>query len=145
MITSKLRVRVNSAMNYTVEEIKLARQLKSAGLPWEPQAGHYVYDETGFCKQASPFQEKVYFVLNYAYFMKAVGGVERFKEIMTWLPTWDDAREILRNYDMSDEEILQQLGAEKAIEKGTERYALYQLIASSLKNSKETAASAHAD
>ena len=119
-------------MRYTEAEIEMARQLRRNGLAWEPKAGHYVYDETAFCKQPSPFQDRVYFILNYPYFMKTVGGVERFKEIMTWLPTWDDARGILRSLQVSDQDILDHLGKERAIETGTERLALYELIAATL-------------
>ena len=110
-------------MNFSEEEIQLAKDLRKLGLAWEPKAGHYVYDETGFCKQASPFQEKVYFILNYNYFMKAVGGVERFKEIMIWLPTWDDARELIRGLDVSDQAMLDYLSDQRAIEQGKERLA----------------------
>jgi hypothetical protein len=119
-------------MRFTDEEIILARKLRDEGLPWEPAAGHYVYDETGFCKQSSPFQDRVYFILNYSYFMKAVGGVERFKDIMIWLPTWYDAREILRNYRVSDQQIREHLFSAQAIERGTERLSLYELIASQI-------------
>jgi hypothetical protein len=117
-------------MRFTDEEITLARKLRDEGLPWEPAAGHYVYDETGFCKQSSPFQDGVYFILNYSYFMKAVGGVERFQEIMTWLPTWYDAREILRTYRVPDQQVREYLVNNQAIERGIERLSLYELIAS---------------
>ena len=121
-------------MRFSEAEIDLARRLQRNGLTWEPKAGNYVYDETGFCKQASPFQERVYFILNYSYFMKTVGGVDRFKAIMTWLPTWNDAREILRSLHVSDQQILEYLTAEKAIENGMERFALYGLIDSTIGN-----------
>ena len=117
-------------MRFTDEEITLARTLRDDGLPWEPAAGHYVYDETGFCKQSSPFQDRVYFILNYSYCMKAVGGVERFKEIMIWLPTWYDAREILRTYRVPDQQVREYLVNDQAIERGIERLSLYELIAS---------------
>ena len=126
-------------MRYTDDEIHLARQLRDRRLLWQPKAGHYVYDETGFCKQASPFQDRVYFILNYPYFMKTVGGVDRFKEIMTWLPTWEDARQILRNHHVSDQQDLAHLCNEHAVEDGTERFALYRLIASSLSNDSPAA------
>lgn len=116
-------------MRFSETEIDLARQLQRDGFTWEPKAGNYVYDETGFCQQPSPFQDRVYFILNYPYFMRAVGGVDRFKEIMTWLPTWDDAREILRSLDVSDQLILEHLSNENAIQNGTERLVLYKLIA----------------
>ena len=125
------------------EEIELARQFRRDGLVWEPQPGNYVYDETGFCKQPSPFQDRVYFILNCPYFMKAVGGVDRFKEIMTWLPTWDDARDILRSLRVSDDRILEHLRRERAIENGRERVVLYEMIASALRSEAGSAAPGH--
>ena len=119
-------------MHFSDEEIELACQLREAGLAWEPRAGHYVYDETGFCKQASPFQEKVYFILNYDYFMKAVGGIERFKQIMLWLPTWDDARRQLEFLGVPDARVVDRLEHTRAIEQGNERFILYQLMKSAL-------------
>ncbi len=52
-------------MQFRPEEIEMARQPRRLGLPWEPKAGHYVYDETGLCRKTSPFQDGMYFVLNY--------------------------------------------------------------------------------
>ncbi|MGB7326679.1 MAG: hypothetical protein WBD31_17520 [Rubripirellula sp.] len=114
-------------MHFTNEEISAAKRLRESGLAWEPQAGHYVFDETGFCKQSSPFQEKVYFVLNYSYFMRAVGGVPRFKEIMVWLPTWEDIRKVLRGFGIADAEVASYLHEHHAINLGSERLALYEL------------------
>ena len=119
-------------MDFSEAEIALARKLRHTALAWEPKAGHYVYDETGFCKQSSPFQEKVYFILNYDYFMKAVGGVERFKEIMLWLPTWHDARQVLESLGVPNEQVWEQIDSSNAIATGIERYVLYQLIESAL-------------
>ena len=62
-------------MRFTEQEIKAAQQLEELGLQWTPQAGHYVFDPTEFCKAPSPFQDRVYFILNYPYFMKAAGGL----------------------------------------------------------------------
>ena len=121
-------------MRFTDEEIQLARQFRRDGLEWEPKPGNYVYDETAFCKQQSPFQDRVYFILNYPYFMKTVGGVQRFKDIMTWLPTWDDARDILRSFRVSNDEILKCLCDERSIEKGCERLSLYKMIAAALQS-----------
>ena len=115
-------------MRFSDAEIEAARRLRSGGLSWEPKAGHYVYDETGFCKQTSPFQERVYFILNYPYFIRTVGGVQRFKEIMLWLPTWDDLREILREFGVTDFDVACSLAEQKAIESGREREALYEMV-----------------
>ena len=106
----------------------MARQLRRSGLSWEPKAGHYVYDETQFCQQASPFQENVYFILNHPYFMKAAGGVEKFKEIMLWLPTWHDVRQLLWQFDITDQHVLETLTARNAIERGEELDALLDLL-----------------
>ncbi|WP_283434490.1 hypothetical protein [Neorhodopirellula lusitana] len=116
-----------TAMNFSSQEIELARSLRQRGIPWEPEAGNYVYDLTGFCKQKSPFQERVYFILNYPYFMRNVGGVDRFKEIMLWLPTWENLRDLLRVHGISDQQVSLHLAETQAIENGTERLALYQL------------------
>lgn len=111
-------------MKFTEEEMATARRLRDAGLDWVPTAGHFVFDETGFCKQPSPFQDSVYFILNYEYFMKTVGGVERFQEIMTWLPTWFDCREILAVLNVSSSDITHRLEETSAIEEGNERFCL---------------------
>ena len=115
-------------MKFTAQEIQLTRTLRRQGSPWEPRVGHYVYDETGFCKQKSPFQDRVYFILNYSYFMRAVGGIDRFKDIMLWLPTWEDLRNMIRNLGVSDHEVADYMRAEHALEAGTEKLALIQLV-----------------
>jgi hypothetical protein len=113
-------------------EIEAARRLRQAGLSWHPRAGHYVFDETKFCKQTSPFQDQVYFILNYSYFMETVGGVERFKEIMLWLPTWDDLREMLSELGVADVDVAAYLNKRNAIESREERLSLYELVESCL-------------
>ena len=119
-------------MKFSEQEIEMARSLRQRGLAWEPRAGHYVFDETGFCKQASPFQDGVYFILNYPYFMRAVGGVDRFKEIMLWLPTWDDLRALLQEFGVSDQEVAEYLHSGRFFESGGERLALYQMVGNCL-------------
>lgn len=115
-------------VHFSETEIKLAKQLREHGLAWEPTVGHYVYDETGICEKGSPFQERVYFILNYAYFMQLVGGVDRFKEAMVWLPTWEDLRVIVRDCGYSDTVVADYLAANHSIERGAERLDLYQLV-----------------
>jgi hypothetical protein len=116
-------------MKFSSRQIELAVELKALGLTWEPSVGNYVYDATGAVKPTSPFQEHVYFLLNYDCFMERVGGVERFKAIMTWLPTWTDARGILRSLGVSDKEVQEQLVYSGALVDGTELLKLYELIA----------------
>jgi hypothetical protein len=77
----------------------------------------------------------VYFILNYDYFINQAGGVERFKEIMLWLPTWHDARKILQSFGVSDQEVATELWERCAIENQRELLVLYELIADKLRHS----------
>jgi hypothetical protein len=124
-------------MRFTAEEIEMARHLRQLGLPWEPRAGHYVYDETGFCQKGSPFQDLVYFILNYDYFISQVGGVDRFKQIMLWLPTWHDAREVLCSLGVRDTEVAAALQKQHAIENQRELLSLFEMIAARLQGNEQ--------
>ena len=115
-------------MTFSEPEIELALRLKDRNVPWEPAVGHYVYDAGGIVDRPSPFQAHVYFVLNYDYFMGLVGGLERFRREMTWLPTWEDARDLLGRLRISDADVQAALSQTKAIEQRCERLALYRLI-----------------
>lgn len=119
-------------MKFGPRQIELAIALKDMGLAWKPSVGNYVYDATGAVKPTSPFQEHVYFLLNYDCFMERVGGVERFKSLMTWLPTWSDAREILSSLGLSDAELQNELVRSNALENSSEILKLYELIAQQL-------------
>jgi hypothetical protein len=125
-------------MQFSPEEINMARALRRLGLSWEPRAGHYVYDEAGFCSRGSPFQDGVYFILNYEYFMNQAGGVRRFKQIMLWLPTWHDARNLLHSFGVSDQEVAVELRERRAIEDERELLVLYELIADRLRYSNQS-------
>ena len=52
-------------MKFSSQQCALAIQFKEMGLEWEPTVGNYVYDATAAVKPSSPFQEHVYFLLNY--------------------------------------------------------------------------------
>lgn len=124
-------------MKFTEQQITLARRFKRLGLAWEPAVGNYVYDAGGAVTPTSPFQEHVYFLLNYDCFMERVGGLERFKAIMMWLPTWSDAREILANLGVTNDEVRDELVRSEALEAGSELLQLYKLIASHLSTRHE--------
>ena len=113
-------------MRFTEDQITIAKRLKQLGIPWQPQVGHYVYDANRICPKSSPFQQGVYFLLNFDCFMQHVGGVERFRDNMVWLPTWHESRGILRKLGVPDTEVAH-LSAE-AILQGEELTCLYRLI-----------------
>ena len=120
-------------MRFTEEQISIAKRLKELEMPWTPQVGHYVYDANQICPKSSPFRERVYFLLNFDCFMQHVGGLERFRNNMVWLPTWHDAREILRDLGIPDSEVAQH--SAKAMCNGEELTCLYNLILKALPGS----------
>ena len=71
--------------------------------------------------------------MNYDYFMKKVGGVERFKEIMVWLPTWHEARDLLRQFDVANVDIATHLADHHSIERDEELTTLLELLVSVLR------------
>lgn len=119
-------------MKFSDTEISLANELRRLNVPWTPSVGHYVLDETGVVQRGSPFQQGVYFVLNYDHFMSLAGGVDKFRETMLWLPTWEDCRAVLRDLKVPDNDVVSHLSAASAIENGNERIVLYELIRSTL-------------
>lgn len=121
-------------MEFDQHLIRQACQLKSLGIDWKPSVGHYVYDETGAVQASSPFEEGVYFLLNFECFMRRVGGPERFARLMVWLPTWHDARCVLRSYGVDDQVVQRELVSRGSLTSGTELLLLYEMIARQLRN-----------
>lgn len=115
-------------MRFSNEEISIARKLHTLGLPWQPQPGHYVWDEKGIIEQPSPFMEKVYFILDLKHFLRRSETIEGLKGAMFWLPTWEQCRELLRSYQVSDATILDKISQTEVWASTTERLTLYQLL-----------------
>ncbi len=114
------------------EEISLARQMREAGLPWEPGVGHYVFDEAGLIEIASPFQDRVYFILDIKHFLRRAETVEALKAGMFWLPQWHQARKTARELGIADAMLLQHLADSGALETNAELSTLYRLIIQAL-------------
>jgi hypothetical protein len=115
-------------VKFTQRLIDIAIELKKLELPWEPAVGNYVYDVNNVVKPSSPFQEGVYFLLNYDCFTSRLGGVERFRDVLVWLPTWDDARQLLRSLGCDDAEQSRELAQSGAIDNGSELLKLYEML-----------------
>jgi hypothetical protein len=122
------------AMQFSTQERQGALQLRDLGLTWEPQAGHYVWDEAGLIEQPSPFQEGVYFILDLKHFLRRAGTMERLKQAMVWLPTWHDARLILQTMGVENGRVADALQAQAALEQNRELLTLYDLIAARLRD-----------
>ncbi len=115
-------------MTFSDRMIELAIAMKSAGVPWQPSAGHYVFDKGRIVQRASPFQDGVYFVLNLPHFVKLAGGVDAFVDKMVWLPTWEQARQVLRDAGMTDQCLQSVLLEKNSIARQEELVTLYELI-----------------
>jgi len=120
-------------MLFSQQEIDAARNLRELGVSWFPAPGHFVFDEAGVIEQPSPFQERVYFILELKHFLRRTGCVDRLKVALFWLPTWHDARELLRAQGVADGEVADALRNARAIENRSELLTLYRLIAIGLR------------
>ncbi len=116
-------------MRFSQQDIDSARRLRELGLSWFPAPGHFVFDEAGVVEQPSPFQERVYFILELRHFLRRTGCVDRLKSALFWLPTWHDARELLHSHGVADSEVADALHNAGYIDSWSELLTLYGLIA----------------
>ena len=119
-------------MKFSAAEIELAQKLKADGLSWTPSVGHFVWDQDNLINASSPFHDRVFFILDLKHFLRRSGTIERLAQGCCWLPTWYDAREVLRAFAISDQQVADHLASTGAIAAGTERLELYRLISESL-------------
>jgi hypothetical protein len=115
-------------MKFTPQMIELAIRFKAGGVPWQPAPGDYVLDRQAIVQRESPFQPGVYFILNLPHFAKLAGGPEDLQEKLVWLPTWDQARAVLRDAGLSDAAQQVTLVQREAIATNRELITLYELI-----------------
>lgn len=118
----------NGAVHFCQEELELAQLFKAYGLEWTPSVGHFVLDQSELIECDSPFQGRVFFILDLKHFLRRSDSIENLKQSMCWLPTWQQARQILRQNGVSNSQVAAHLSETKAIESGTERLELYRLI-----------------
>lgn len=78
--------------------LEAARDLKRAGLPWNPHVGCFVWDPDEVMPVPSPFPQRIYFVLNLGRFTEILGSTEAVREELVWIPTWTQARALLAAY-----------------------------------------------
>lgn len=83
-------------MHFSTKQIDLACQLKDAGLSWTPGVGQYAYDRDGQIRPGSPFQDRVYFFLDFPCFIDYFGGLQSLHDSMVWLPTFEQATQSIR-------------------------------------------------
>ena len=115
-------------VHFTDEELQLAQLFKAYGLDWTPQVGHYVLDQSNLIECPSPFQDRVYFILDLKHFLRRSGTLDSLKDRMCWLPNWEQARHLLREIGVTSNALAQRLYDTRAIALGTERLELYRMI-----------------
>lgn len=120
-------------MNFNNTEIEIAKKLHDLNLDWHPQVGCYVYDLTGMIEKPSPFQDRVYFILDMKHFLRRAGSVDAVKEAMCWLPVWEDCRRILKHLEVPWDRIKTELIKQSAFEHDNERQVLYEMIHDAMK------------
>ena len=128
---------------FTSNQLRLAKQLKQAGLPWEPRIGQYAWDPQRTIRPKSPFQDRVYFFLNFPCFVEYFGSLETLKSAMIWLPTMEQATEIanhkisshkISSYRIARQKIGQAISA--GIGDGQELDCMYELLITEFSLSK---------
>ncbi|MFK7738486.1 MAG: hypothetical protein AB8B50_20845 [Pirellulaceae bacterium] len=117
-----------AGVNFDPEELELAQAFKAYGLEWTPSVGHYVLDQSRLIECDSPFQDRVFFILDLKHFLRRSETIECLKDRVCWLPTWEQARELLRSEGVPAHVITEKLTSSQALEHGTERLELYRLI-----------------
>jgi len=103
-------------------------KLKQNGLEWTPHAGCFVWDPDEYITVPSPFPGRIYFILNLNHFIRILGSREEIAQKLVWLPTWHQARRILKDYlshELLFAEIMTQLKTDDSLNELT---VLYQLI-----------------
>lgn len=119
-------------MTFTQDEIDLAHRLKSDGLAWTPTVGHFVWDGQGLIQHDSPFQGRVFFILELKHFLRRTESIEHLAASMVWLPTWEQVRNELLQRGVTSDQVHDHLQSTRAIQAGTERIELYRLLYNTL-------------
>jgi len=117
---------------FTNEVCQAAREMKAAGLRWQPHVGCFVWDEKQLIEVSSPFPNRIYFILNLGHFLKRFQTIENMADQLVWLPTWHQARLIARQLGLSIEQLAQRIEATISDEAGSDLIELYRLITEKL-------------
>jgi len=90
-------------MPFDKEICHQALDMKKKGLIWRPHVGCFVWDPDEFIKPASPFPDRIYFILSLARFLDIFDTIDQIAQKLVWLPTWHQARLVSRQLGITDE------------------------------------------
>jgi len=82
---------------------RLALEIKSLGLTWQPHVGCFVWDPDNWIKPESPFPDRIYFILSLPRFIEIFGSIQEIARKLVWLPTWHQACLLCMRMDIGDE------------------------------------------
>lgn len=122
-------VEANFAVSFSPAELQLAQELKTLGLAWTPGCGQYVLDLCHLIECDSPFEGRVFYILELKHFLRRAQSMEHLRECLCWLPTWEQARRLLEELGVGPEQVVQHLTDTQALANGSERLELYRMIA----------------
>ena len=115
-----------------------ARQMKAAGLKWQPHVGCFVWDPENFIKLDSPFPNRIYFVLSLPRFIGIFGDIEKMAEKLVWLPTWHQARLLCQKLGKPLDTVAKLWQDNDGLSPGDELFAIYQVIIDALSGHAST-------
>ena len=121
---------------FETEHLDAAKHLKACGLPWTPHVGCFVWDENTFIKVASPFPNRIYFILSMARFLNIFNTIENMQNHLVWLPTWHQARLLCAHLEIDNHKISDIFAESRAASAGGDLLFLYNLLAEALKQKK---------
>ena len=114
---------------------KLAKQIKDAGLKWNPHVGCFVWDQDEIIEVPSPFPERIYFILNLNHFVRILGSSEAIAEKLIWLPTWHQARLVLKSITKDESTVKVTFEQLEVANESNDLSLLYKLILKTLEKS----------
>jgi len=82
---------------------RLALEMKSLGLIWQPHVGCFVWDPDNWIKPESPFPGRIYFILSLPRFVEIFGSIQEIALKLVWLPTWHQACLLCTSMGIGDE------------------------------------------
>jgi hypothetical protein len=115
--------------------LRLAAELKEAGLEWKPHVGCFVWDPEGSIVVDSPFPARVYFILNLGRFLQIFGSIEEMKKKLVWLPTWFQARLLCQRLGIQAAPSQRRPAEEDPLDAAEELASFYGSILGALKKS----------
>ncbi|HSG32192.1 MAG TPA: hypothetical protein VLB82_11690 [Thermodesulfobacteriota bacterium] len=111
---------------------ELALILKDAGLKWRPTVGHYIWDPEKKILKKSPFNNRIYYVLNIEHFIKIFSSIDTVKKLFIWLPTYYHSRLICEELGIEKSLIFEKILSANVKSTADELSVLYNLIITKL-------------